>query len=288
MTAISRRIAVLSACLLALAGLSACTHGGLPEARIGNLEIDRYVALGDGYASAPYTGATDPAKGCLRSSDDYPALLAKDLKAKDFVDVTCLFASSQDITRSSTPARGKKGPVPAQLDAVAAGTDLVTLTVGLSDRDFASRLFEMCVADCVGAEVQTEDIVNDLGQIGASIRDTVQAVADKAPDARLYVVGYPQLLPRSGSCDRMPELSQTQVDAINSAIFQLNDHLRTAARAAGGDFLDVSALSQGHDMCADDPWVTGVETVDGGPPRYHPKPALNQAIAKALATELKP
>lgn len=268
--------------------LTACTRGGLPEAKIGNLDITKYVALGDGYASAPYTGATSPAKGCLRSAADYPALLAQAVDAKEFVDVTCLYAASEDITRSSTPVRGKRGPVPAQIDAVTPDTDLITLTVGLSDRDFDNRIFQMCVAECAADDVEPEDIVSDLAQIGAAIRQTVADVAKKAPDARLYVVGYPQLLPRSGSCDRMPELTQTQVDAINSAFYQLNEHLRVAARAAGGDFLDVTELSQGHDMCADVPWVTGVDTVEAGPPRYHPKPALNEAIAEALATQLKP
>lgn len=287
MSAIPRRLGVLFACLSALATLTAC-GSGLPEAKIGTLEIDHYVALGDGYAAAPYTGTTVPAKGCYRSAADYPALLAEKIKAKALVDVTCLYATTASITRAGVPARGNKGPVPAQLDSVTPDTDLVTLTVGFSDREFFSRLFDICTDDCEDGGVEPEDLVNDLAQIGAAVHETVADVMKKAPETRLYVVGYPQLLPRTGSCAAMPELTQNEVDAVNAAISQLNDHLRAAARAVSGYFIDVAGLSKGHDVCSDDPWVIGKADVEGGAPRFHPRAALNVAIADALATKLTP
>lgn len=288
MSTIRRRLGVLLACLPALA-LSACGGGGLPETRIGTLEVQHYVALGDGFAAAPFAGETLPAKGCLRSDVNYPTLVAAEVDAQELEDVTCLFATTAGVTRSHTPVRGKKGPVPAQIESVTAETDLITLTIGLNDRDFMQRLFDICIDDCDETDgVHPDELVQDLAQIGVSVRETVQAVTKRAPDARLYVIGYPPLLPRSDKCDAMPDLTQNEVDGINAALVQLNGHLRAAALESDGDFVDVAEIARGHDMCADEPWIQGDVIESGQVPRFHPLPQLQQAIADDLVDDLKP
>lgn len=287
MIATVRLLGLLLSCLATL-GLAGCGGGG-PAATIGDLSIDRYVALGDGYASAPYSGKTDAARGCLRSETSYPAQLAELLEVTDFVDVTCAFARTQDLTRAAEPARGKSGTVPAQLDEVTEKTDLVTLTVGLSDREFARRLFEICADPCEDEDrVPIAELGADLQRIGTAVGQVLEDVLERAPEARVIVVGYPTLLPAEGRCKTMPELSQREADLVNAVLGQLNRVLQTTARQNDAEFLDVTDVSQGHDMCADEPWVKGTDGEPRQVPRFHPLAPLNEAIAARLAADLQP
>src|SRR5688572_23797059 len=47
----------------------------------------RYVALGDSYTAAPLVPDTDTTNGCLRSTNNYPALVAAALPGTELVDV---------------------------------------------------------------------------------------------------------------------------------------------------------------------------------------------------------
>src|SRR5437763_5312316 len=55
----------------------------------------KYVALGDSYTSSPRTGsqAGDP-PGCDRTTNNYPHLVAADLKPASFTDVSCSGATT--------------------------------------------------------------------------------------------------------------------------------------------------------------------------------------------------
>lgn len=287
MSSTLRTAGVALACLAALT-LAGCGGGGGPAAKIGDLSIGKYVALGDGYAAAPYSGPTERQSGCRRSAASYPALLADEVGAKDFVDATCTFARTQDLRRATRPP-GADERVPAQLDLVTADTDLVTLTVGLSDRRLARRMLEACVAPCEDEDgVPVNELGVDLGRISTSVGDALADVVEKAPSARVVVVGYPTLFPAEGDCKAMPDMSQEQTDLVNALMKQLNKGLQSAARGTGADFLDAAELSSGHDMCAGEPWVKGADAGPDEVPRFHPFKALNETIASRLADDLKP
>lgn len=286
MTTIRRSFGVLLLSL-ALGALAACGGGG-PAAKIGELSIARYVALGDGYASAPYSGPTENAKGCLRSASSYPALLAQELDAEEFVDATCAFARTRDLTRSSKPSRGDGETVAAQIDELTEDTDLVTLTIGISDRSFGRRAFEACVAPCGDGGVLVTELATDLQRLTTSVEEALGRIVAKAPKARVVLVGYPTLLPREGDCPAMPEMSQQRADLTNAVLAELNKALRKAARASRVDYLDTAELSTGHDMCADEPWVKGEAAGEEEVPRFHPFALFNEAVADRLAVDLEP
>ena len=65
--------------------------------------VTKYVALGDSYSAGPLIPTTDLAGGCARSDHNYPSLLADELDAKTFVDVTCSGAKTHDITGVQRP-----------------------------------------------------------------------------------------------------------------------------------------------------------------------------------------
>ena len=76
----------------------------------------KYLALGDSFTAAPLTdqhGGSSAA--CLRSSQDYPALVAAALRPSFFVNVSCFGASTADMSQA------QRATSPPQLNALSAG-----------------------------------------------------------------------------------------------------------------------------------------------------------------------
>ncbi|MEV0055457.1 hypothetical protein AB0H34_33785 [Saccharopolyspora shandongensis] len=105
--------------LSALTGLSLGTAPATAEP-----EYQQYVALGDSFTSAPLVPEMrlDPLL-CMRSTNNYPTLLAGEIKPAEFTDVSCAAA---DTTHMTTTQSGASGP---QFDALDEDTDLVTLGI---------------------------------------------------------------------------------------------------------------------------------------------------------------
>lgn len=249
----------------------------------------RYVALGDSFTSGPFVPVTDLASGCLRSSGNYPSLLARRLRAASFVDVSCAGAGTADLTggqRTLVDAR-----VPPQLDAVEADTTLVTVGVGGNDAGLFARLTGACLgaaprdragAPCRAAVAELER-ERALASTGRDVMRVLLAVRRRAPDARVVLVGYPRIAPRAGGCPgRLPHTGSdlALVDDVQRA---LNDALRRAADRARSDFLDMYAASRGHDVCARAPYVQGVRTDRSRALALHPLPRGMRAVAAELA-----
>ncbi len=74
---------------------------GLPTTGAANTvnAPEHYVALGDSYASGPGIPEqrADPI-GCQRSTHNYPALLAQALGIRDYTDISCGGAKTDDMT----------------------------------------------------------------------------------------------------------------------------------------------------------------------------------------------
>src|SRR5450755_4020867 len=158
LTTVSRRVpAAAVGCALLITLLAACSSGGsgkparpaspvssssgaaapaagpdtsrVPSASRPAGTGGTYAALGDSYTAAPlaHQQGGGPAAGCLRSQQDYPALVAAALHPASFVNVSCFGASTTDMSRAQRTATGE---VPPQLNAVSAADTLITLQVG--------------------------------------------------------------------------------------------------------------------------------------------------------------
>lgn len=213
----------------------------------------RYVALGDSYSAASGVLPPDPAAPpeCLRSIRNYPHVIAGSTGAQ-LTDVTCGAADTNDFFESQYSG------VPPQLDAVRKDTQLVTMTIGGND----SNVFIETVLSCGTLGVLS------LGQgspckdrYGSSFEDTIrnttypslvralQAVRAKAPRARVAILGYPWIMPASGGCfDKMP-IAGGDVPYVRGIQATLNDAVRRAAAATGATYVNLNAVSEGHDAC---------------------------------------
>ncbi|MDN4160895.1 SGNH/GDSL hydrolase family protein [Nocardioides abyssi] len=257
----------------------------------------RYVALGDSFTAAPYVPATDESSGCLRSTGNYPSMVARELDAGDrrvqLNDVSCSGATTADLT-GSQDVRG--GAVPPQLDALREDTDLVTLSIGGNDESLFATMVYGCIAlaadDPTGAPcTERADGLGDGKAPEDVIRRTRErldaayaAIAERAPDARVVSVGYGQIFPARGTprCqDRLP-IALGDFPLVHDLLRRLDRVMKDAAAAAGVDFLDVRALSRGHDICSADPWINGQDTDEDAALEFHPFASYERAVADAL------
>ena len=253
-----------------------------PEA-FGSLpvEID-YVALGDSYSAGPLvtTVRSDPS-GCVRSTDNYPAFLAGWLDVETYTDVTCSAADTRDLTRRQRTIDGKT--VAPQLDALSAETDLVTLGIGGNDFGIFSSLVG-CVDDC-SAQMQ-QRLLRDAERVEARVRKVVRAISKRAPEAQVYVVGYPQVLPEGESCRAVP-LTLAQLDTAARIAQRLNMSLDAGAEAGNASYVDVGPASEGHDVCAGKAaWINGPEMRLGIAAPFHPVLEGMRGVAIEVFSEI--
>ena len=254
-----------------------------------------YVALGDSYTAAPGVPQTETETGCFRSSGNYPQLVAAQL-GSTVVDVSCSGATTRDLTGRQRFGEQVQAP---QLAALSTDTSLVTL--GMGGNDFG--VFQTLIGECVqlatqdpggspcrermqAAGEQQDLLVGKIGKIGARIATSVEAIHERAPNAEVVVVGYPQPVPERGSCPILP-LATGDYSYVGSIVADLNDALRTAARQGQARFVDVVAASAGHDVCAGaDAWVNGSTTDLSRAVAYHPFAVEQQAVADLVVAAL--
>jgi lysophospholipase L1-like esterase len=255
-------------------------------------QYDQYVALGDSYTAAPLVPPTDASSICLRSGVNYPALVAQAMPGTELTDVSCSGARTANVTSPQTGQRG--GTVPPQLDALRPGTDLVTIGLGGNDDHLFGGILGQCVqlasSDPTGAPcraaVSESTLDTTFAHIRANLAGVVAAVRERSPHARVLVVGYPQIVPASGTCELLP-LAEGDYAFARSVTEDLNRAVRLAAEDADAEYVDLWGPSAGHDVCADDPWVNGRVTSADTALAYHPLAAGQRVAADQVLAQLR-
>ncbi|MCL8024024.1 SGNH/GDSL hydrolase family protein [Nocardioides bruguierae] len=289
---------VLPALVLATLGLAACSEddGGATASsaeatRAADPQGPVYVALGDSYTAAPFVPTTDPNDGCLRSDGNYPSLVAQALDA-DLTDVSCSGATTTSLVGVQTTMDGTNQP--AQFDALGEDTELVTLSIGGNDEDLFSKLLGGCVQlamtdrsgqPCTDA-TSPREVRSTLSTIRSHVRAALEGIAGRAPNATVLSVGYPQIVPAEGSCQDLLPIADGDLDLAREINEGLADAVRDAADRAGVTYVDVWSLSEGHDICADDPWIAGAQTDTSQALAFHPYAAEQEAVAEAIVSTL--
>ncbi len=294
-----------ASCLAALTLLGGCASDGgsdqpapAPARETGSpiaaaTKYDAYVALGDSYTAAPLVPPTDTSTVCLRSGVNYPALLADAMPGTALTDVSCSGASTNDMTAAQV---GRLGTVPPQFDALKPTTDLVTIGLGGNDEGLFATTLGTCTQlapnDPTGspcgdaAEQHPGSVEATLQHIRANLAGVVEGVRRRSPEARIIVVGYPQIIPASGTCDLLP-LATGDYPVVRAVTQGLDEAVRLAAQDAGAEFVDLWDPSEGHDICSTDPWINGRVTSADKALAYHPLAVEQQAVADLLLTQVQ-
>jgi lysophospholipase L1-like esterase len=214
----------------------------------------RYVALGDSAAAAPLVPDPADPPGCLKSTNDYPSVLARDIGASSFSDVSCSGATTADVTARAQQTSDQ--PVPPQIEAIGPDTELITITIGGNDVGLASS-----AAGCRRSTLTQPPCFDDFAaggsdRLSAAIRGQVpawramvDAVRARAPHARIVLVGYGTYI-RPGGCFGQQPINPTDADYFQAKVDEIDDAQRALATKAGIDFFDTRPVSVGHDMCA--------------------------------------
>ncbi len=274
-----------SASASASAGASAAAGSAGPAS---GTAYRSYVALGDSYTAAPLVPSTDTSNACLRSSGNYPSLVAAAMPRVRLRDVSCSGADSRSLAGRQQTGRSS---VPPQLAALGRSTDLVTIGIGGNDANLFGTLVGTCSqlrgADPGGSPCHDrltaggqDPLGAALRQIRANVRSVVAAVRARAPHATVVVVGYPQIVPRHGTCPQLPLAAGDYAYGR-----EVNRGLAAAVRAGarGADaYVDVFTASAGHDVCARDPWVNGAQTDPSRALAFHPFAEEQQAVAELV------
>ncbi|WP_018296957.1 SGNH/GDSL hydrolase family protein [Corynebacterium lubricantis] len=277
--------------LLAAGALTACGTDTAqePEAAPTPIEVtyNHYVAIGDSYAAlGSRDAATSGPETCLRSADNYPALIGQHERVEVTDDLSCSGAVTDDVVAPSGEGENMIAP---QVDALSPETDLVTVSIGGNDINFP--VFAQCFQDAILSGEQSDcsdeyDNAELLAGVDEKLANVYSTITERAPSAYVYVTGYLPLLSAEGECTDAAFVSEADrawaVDLTN----QLNEHIAQVAGEHGLAFV-MPENAEDHTVCAapEERWtdLTGIDT-DGYP--MHPTPLGQEAMADAVMEKL--
>ena len=228
------------------------------------------VAMGDSYGSG--TGAGDYQPGtegtCYRSGNSYSSVIVDTLrqsgKQVKFTNVTCSGAAIRTLGQTFKDQ-------PPQLDALRRDTNVVMLSIGTTDVDFAGYGGVCIQADCTGAP--TKAILSRLPGMGKALSSLLTDIKARSPHAKIVVTGYGRQVTRGENatdvpldpiCDSQVFSDEERVEG-NNVSSALDVTLRLATLAAKAHRVDVQFVSPytnsvnlqpefaGHSLCESAP-----------------------------------
>lgn len=254
------------------------------------------VALGDSYTAGdlfPLDLAAKPL-GCTRSTDAYPVLVARALKAP-LVDAACGGAGVQYMTVAQQTSLGTNPP---QLNSLASDDAVVMLTLSGDDIGFWSTLdtcMSLSFSDLFGSPCErhftsggTDQLAAEVSSETARMSAVLAGIRARAPQARILVVGYPDLFPQRGGCWPAVPITNGDIAYLRSIELLLNAMLAADAKAAGDTFVDTYTPTIGHDVCQS----ASVKDVEGVIPTsltypFHPNARGQAVMAAAVLAALR-
>jgi lysophospholipase L1-like esterase len=279
---------MLAVCVLAgFAGLV-----GPVGASAGPARPTSYVALGDSYTAGPGIPNQIPdSEACGRSDHNYPHLVAQALGVAHFTDVSCGGATTAHMTEPQPVPSGGGLANPPQFNGLDPGVDLVTLGIGGNDIGFAGIIATCAIHSLLlPVTAPCRDYFNrDGDELGRRIDATAPKVAavlaairERAPAARVLVVGYPVILPATGpGCWPIVPIAVGDVAWLRTVEGRLNAMLAAQAQAAGATYVDTYSSSVGHDVCR----LPGNKWVEGFLPTAPASPVHPNALGMANTAE---
>jgi hypothetical protein len=244
---------------------------------------------------------------CHRNGQAYPNLIAQTLQARQSLFVACSGAVTANIGATETDDNAPWVQWPESPVNVAGGNtqlkdlrsfshdrlgggdpDVITVGIGGNDAGF-SKLIHHCIAvwtgDCKdGTEWADEALSTINGEVFDHLVDTFTTLRHDFPGSTLLAFGYPTVIDPGASCgakigfldgNETRFLGGTVLDAINADVAD-------AAAQAGAYYIDISRVTDGHDVCASDPWINGIVGL-GAVESLHPNLAAHAAIGRYFA-----
>jgi lysophospholipase L1-like esterase len=186
------------------------------------------------------------------------------------------------------------GANPPQLNALSASTTLVTLDIGGNDLGFASIVIAcsgLSLTSPLGSPCKnrytaggTDQLAQLIARTGPKVAAVLAGIHQRAPQARVLLVGYPDVLPSTGhGCWPAVPIAHGDVPYLRGVETGLNAMLASEAAAGDATFVDTYSDSIGHDFCQ----PKGVKWVEGLVPTSPAAPVHPNALGeKAMAQQV--
>ena len=292
---VSRACAAVAGGSLLVIGLSGTAGAGV-FAPPGAAGPPHYVSLGDSYTAAPLVPVqTGSPAGCLRSTHSYPFLVASGTGAATFTDVSCQGATTANMAH---PQSVPLGTNPPEDNALSVSTTLVTLQVGGNNIGFSDIIIHcttLSLTNPFGSPCKdhytsggTDKLRAKINAAAPKVAAVLQDIHADAPNARVLLVGYPAILPNSGSgCWPLVPIAFGDVPYLRGVEKALNSMLATVAAANNATFVDTYTASIGHDVCqaSGTKWVEGLIPTSPAAP-FHPNQLGEQGMARQVLAAL--
>ncbi|MER7754922.1 GDSL-type esterase/lipase family protein [Kitasatospora sp. NPDC097643] len=229
---------------------------------------------GSSYDPSKIYGAT-AASGCDRS--DVAEVISASTGAQNEINLACSGAVTANVFRAVNGGQSYKGEAPQadQLATVARQNNvkLITLSIGGNDLGF-SDVISTCVQDYLiwysychddqqaAIDAKLPDAMAGVGKAIDEIRAVMSNAGYAQGDYRLVLQSYPSPIPRSTEM-RYPESGWTRSNtggcpfwdgdadwARDSMVPQISQALAGVAASKGAQFLDLSDMLQGREVCS--------------------------------------
>ncbi|MEN1883306.1 SGNH/GDSL hydrolase family protein [Streptomyces mirabilis] len=162
-----------------------------------------------------------------------------------------------------------RGPYVALGDSCTAGPRIPDRTGAPAGCDRSDHDYPALVAERLGLRAadfrdvsyvsgDTDDVQRKIDTAGERLSEALAEVKRRAPKARLFVVGYPAILPAHGTgCADDLTLAPADATYLNDKEQQLNAVLGRRAQGVGAGYVDTYELSVGRDACSgrDTRWI---------------------------------
>lgn len=290
------------------------------------------LALGDSYISGegahnykwgavPQYDTNSAQNKCHTSWDSYPYILGKRL-AYTYDSVACSGAVMEDVTNADNDYKNQLNPSFRQQDITEKRLvevlsqfipgninqdrfvqkykpNNILLSIGGNDIHFKDIL-TLCVLSgkgdpCFDSQTERKALLRFVYGKHDALVATYQHILQQNPDAKLFVVGYPQVMKVDGDCGNNVHFDSSEVRFGALLISRLNDTIQRAAESVGAQYVDVEDAFGGNKLCEatgkNDAAVNGLTAGDDsllgmlGNESYHPTAYGHILLANKIARE---
>jgi hypothetical protein len=212
-----------------------------------------YVAMGDSYTSGPGitpVSSTAPPE-CGQSAVNYPHLVASALNLS-LTDVSCGGARTENFTVAQFPDQ------PPQFNALGSSTEIVTIGMGGNDGGLFGTLLTDCTVLDSGKPNEGAPCKKQLAKFvkqtfAADKGPQEEALAEVhvlAPNAKVFVVGYPEITPENGYCPTAIPWTTEDLKWFRDNVQKKGNALmKKGAKANGAIYVNTFGPSEGHNAC---------------------------------------
>ncbi len=153
--------------------------------------------------------------------------------------------SQKDYLQRSSYRQLKKEPF---------NPEIITIGIGGNDAGFGQKLAACLMpgtCEFATSEDKRAEVVEELAQERDNLTRVYKRLKIDAPDARIYVVGYPQFVTYPMvRCGINVQLNEDEVRFVHSAVSYFNQVIASAASSAGVTYVDIENSLSGKNLCS--------------------------------------